>query len=543
MVEHPILRLHDPDDGLGRKDSIDDEVREIDLLISEGSCESAHKAVLTLLRKHPEECAVRTNAVNFLMEIGERLKDKGIIESALEEAGGLVNDPSFERYASHLNFALGAGHHALYVIEIQKNNRIRQLFNYNNLQMAKKYDRASLKLIDDEDLELRARTLVNLGNTLDTLGRREEALAVYDEALDIRPDHAMAMCNKAMALVYYARICGVYEVATILEAHRMLDAVLGNKELADSLDATARQIFEKTEDGNRRVLAKLKIIHSHVKHKKYDESYMTNFERLYMKYCSDKNLFLNLHVVDRKCEASIVDPLFISYFGPLDEEDRAYDLFRYFNQIKEDFITARMMLVESQYRRSDFDRISRRTTLINTLDYSVFNIYVGYLKCSFKQAFGILDKIAVFINRHFQIGLQENRIAFDETRHGKSVWISADGTTRQVIVDSENESLLALYDIFRDFQSGEYQDLKDIRNSLVHRRLVVHRPPTRAESKIIDKENIQYDELLAKTEFLLKLVKSSIVYLLAFVEEENAKKQSSHTKLLGKLPLDDFQYL
>lgn len=536
-----IPRL-DSDEDLDRNKLIDDRSVEIDRFISDGSGDAAHKAVLALVREYPDDVRVMTNAVTFLTEIGAILKDRSMIAGALTEAESLLSDPLFKPYLSRLNFTLGNGYYVLYTLGVQKDGRIRQLFNDNNLQMAKKYERASLRLIDSDDLELRVRTLVNLGNTLDTLGRREEALAAYDEALDIRPDHVMARCNKAMALIYYARICGAYELATIVEAHRMFNGVLGNKERADSLDAAARQVFEERRDRIQRVLVNHGP-YSHAKHERYDDSHMTDFERFYVEYCSDKNLFLNLHVVDHKCEASIVDPLFISHFGSLAEKERAYDLFKYFNQIKEDYIIARMMLVESQYRRNDFDRISRRTTLVNTLDYAVFNIYVGLLKCSFKQAYGILDKIAVFINRHFQIGLRDDRIDFDDARKGKSVWIGADGTPQQKIVDSENESLYALYDIFQDFQNGEYQELKKIRNSLVHRRLVVYRPPTETAAKSIDDESIQYDELLSKTEFLMKLVKSSIIYLLAFVEDENANRRSSGKMPIGGFVLDDSQHL
>ena len=124
------------------------------------------------------------------------------------------------------------------------------------------------------------------------------------------------------------------------------------------------------------------------------------------------------------------------------------------------------MLVQSQIRRKDFDSISRRTTFINPLDYSQTNIYTGLLKSAFKEAFNILDKIAVFLNRYYNLGFNENAIYFD------SIWVNdkkKNPTIREEILKTENLRLYALYDIYKDFQSGYYQTMKDIRHALTHR--------------------------------------------------------------------------
>ncbi|GAI13236.1 unnamed protein product, partial [marine sediment metagenome] len=60
-------------------------------------------------------------------------------------------------------------------------------------------------------------------------------------------------------------------------------------------------------------------------------------------------------------------------------------------------------MVQSQFKRDDFDRISKRTTFVNTLDYSIFNIYIGLLKSAFKEAYNILDKISRFINEYYKL--------------------------------------------------------------------------------------------------------------------------------------------
>ena len=114
----------------------------------------------------------------------------------------------------------------------------------------------------------------------------------------------------------------------------------------------------------------------------------------YIEFCSKHKLFLNFHIHEDNCEASIVDPIFISMITPIDDNETYNNLAKHINQIKEDYAIARLLLVQSQFKREDFDNISKRTTFVNTLDYSMFNIYVGLLKSAFKEAYNILDKIS-----------------------------------------------------------------------------------------------------------------------------------------------------
>ena len=79
-------------------------------------------------------------------------------------------------------------------------------------------------------------------------------------------------------------------------------------------------------------------------------------------------------------------------------------------------MTARLALVQSQLTSDDLSAVSEQTTLINLYDYSASNIYVGYLKSAYKEAFGVLDKIAVLLNHYLGLGLPEDHCYY------RSVW-------------------------------------------------------------------------------------------------------------------------
>jgi HEPN superfamily protein len=64
----------------------------------------------------------------------------------------------------------------------------------------------------------------------------------------------------------------------------------------------------------------------------------------------------------------------------------------------------------------DFSVISEQTTLASLHDYSVSNIYVGYLKAAYKEVIGVLDKIAVLLNHYLSLGLREDSCYY------RSVW-------------------------------------------------------------------------------------------------------------------------
>jgi hypothetical protein len=161
-------------------------------------------------------------------------------------------------------------------------------------------------------------------------------------------------------------------------------------------------------------------------------------------------------------------------------------------------------------------------------------LYFGLLKSAFKEAYNILDKIAVFINDYYKLGLTEDKIYFT------SIW-QKDKKIRDEILKSKNISLYALYDIYQDFKSNHYKNIQNIRNALTHRTLVIFDSALTDWDKKDDKNNIGYNTMLNETIALLKLTKSAIIYLVNFVNIEENKKRSNG--LIVPMFVDTSQFL
>jgi hypothetical protein len=114
---------------------------------------------------------------------------------------------------------------------------------------------------------------------------------------------------------------------------------------------------------------------------------------------------------------------------------------------------------------------------------------------------------------------------------------------RPEIVNSKNISLYALYDIFLDFKSGYYKRIQDARNALVHERLVIYDSVSTRWDNKVDKYNIGYETMLSQTIDLLQLVKSSIIYLINFVQLDEDKKKKDSTGLIASMYVDTTQFL
>jgi len=197
--------------------------------------------------------------------------------------------------------------------------------------------------------------------------------------------------------------------------------------------------------------------------------------------------------------------------------DQFFRLSEYLNQIKQDYITARFLLILSGYKGLSLDFVDKRVKIIDTLDYRIHNIYIQLVKTSFKGFYDILDKIACFINDYLKLGIPEKKTTF------RKVWYS-NLKTKMIhtkIMDTKNLSLNALFDIHRDFENGPYEKLKNTRHALTHRFVNVRRFQEKE-----DEENMTKETLVRQTLELARIVRSAIIYLLHFVYFEETKKEA-----------------
>lgn len=510
------------------------ETTKISSLIGKGKFKSALKKFFNLESEYPQDPYIQFIKVGVFIDSGYGINDEDIIKQGIEEGVNLLKEEYFKDQFASLNYNIANGYMSLYEILRAKYDSINYIDN-NDLQKAKYHFREALKYSNLFNFKLMKELWTNYGNCLSTLGRSLEAFQCYENALRIGSEFSMALFNKARVMQFFADISGVYREAIYIDAYQIHKSLIGR---SSELTLFAKKALSDEIKRIESLVENKNILNKKIKHNMYSESGLSRFEKFYLDFSSNYNLFLNLHIHADRCEASIKDPVFISLITPLEDDHTFYDLAKYINQIKEDFAVARLLLVQSQFKRKDFNRISQRTSFVYSLDYSIFNIYIGLLKSAFKEAFNILDKITVFINDYYKIGMNPRSIYFDNPRF----WQEED-KIKKMYLDSENISLFALYDIFFDFQSGYYRKIKNIRNALTHRRLAIFESDLANLDNTNDSTNIDYNSMFEETISLFKMVKSAIIYLINFVENEERKKWIKSGKKIAPFFVDDYQFL
>lgn len=521
-----------------------DKIELIHSLIN-NDCRKALVKIEEFEKEYPHDNLFLFYKGGFLINIGHNLKDCEIIKHGIVETEKSLSFVKGTTDKAYLHYCLANGHLGLFELEENKSsNDYKIIPESENLYRAKQHLRLSCSNGEFDNSNLKGQIYVNLGNCLDTLGRSVEAIDLYDKAISINNKFSMAIANRAVALRAFAEISDKYRASIYIKAYQDIQSVINNSDLVAVGGKNAKQGFECELQYIESRFQDKSLLKKKLKHPKYKSDNLSNFEKFYVDLCQKEKLFLNFHIHQDHCKAAIEDPIFIRLITKVDENDTFYKFAKYLNQIKEDYAVARLLLVQSQYRQDDFNRISERTTFVYALDYSQFNIYTGLLKSSFKEAFNILDKIAVFINNYCQLGFKEEDIYFDAIRwqKGSSIWQDA-GVIRKEILNSENKSLYALYDIYRDFRSEENQRIKDIRNALTHRRLVIYDSELTDWDSKLDKHNIGYNTMLTETIQLMKLVKASIIYLVNFVNVEESKKKNADGKPILDMYVDTSQFL
>jgi tetratricopeptide (TPR) repeat protein len=468
--------------------------------LDSGDIEGALKITDQLKSYFPNAIAIFICSGN-LIDIGSASRNKELLNEGIQ----LLEKINFKGLKSEKYYYMGNAYYSLFSINYIKN----QFYHYFNaeseLLLAKKYFFKALKYIDRdlvffEKKELKSRILVNIGNSFDELGRNMDALEYYEKSFKYNPKNAMAWGNKGIALERYAKLMGHYKTTIYWDAH---EALL--KSLSLSPYPQAKQKFEE----------KLLKLDERLKSKNPVNKPILLIEGindldLHNKtFCFDNKIFLNLCNYCQKCKHSIEDAVL-----PNIKEDENFNLLRtYFNHIKLDYITARAMLVLSNYNKLDLNILYNNLNLFSLEDKEIDDVNVQLLKLSFKNFMDILDKIGHFLNEYLNLNLRDKEVSF------LKVLDTIQNTKNDTINNQKkNPGLNALFSIYLDLKSGEYNELLELRNKITHRFIIIKKDAVTEDSTLINIQTFQN-----KTIKLANVVKNSIMYLFYFVnlEERN----------------------
>jgi len=307
----------------------------------------------------------------LLIDVGSALGDGEIVEEGvvllLRDFEKIISN---KKYAPTAYYNLGNGYSAIFHFKKIK-NPYAACFNETELAKAKTCYRKAFEY-DIVDTSLCSQILVNIGNCFDQLGRVVEALECYEKALQFKPDHGMALANKGVALYYYSGLAGEHQATFMLDAHSLITEGL---KLGVDLDS-ASYFKEYLKRISKRFKDK-KVLEEEPKFPGYKIKGESEFENFLIKFCLENKLYLNICNYCQKCNAAIGDQIVIKEMIVQHERSGRKDLLKddqflrlsaYVNQIKQDYITARFLLILSRYKGINLDFVDKNVRVINTLD-------------------------------------------------------------------------------------------------------------------------------------------------------------------------------
>lgn len=457
----------------------------------------------------------------LLIDLGTMVRDEGMIERGTCQIEQVIRDKPLPEVNAPMYYNAGNGYGELW--KLRSRRCIEEGYIDDSYMKAKCYYQKALKWIQGDrakvDTTLHVQLLVNFANLFDSIGRHGEALRFYDKALELRPDFGEALGNKAILLSFYAFLLHGYTHLYLLESQKLL-----GQALASTLDPQMKETFGRTLD---RVNA---IVEAHSEMQPEDVSEVTlrsPFHEHLHSVCSHYGLYLcpGTHITTLQGRP-LGDPMFVKQlYSPLTDGNRTDRYITFLNEIKQDYVLARFLFIQSQYRTENIDIVDLGLSQYYPLDYSMNSTYVQLLKTSYVTAVNLLDKAANFVWDYCEVA----SLSRQRDVNFRSIWSDQNSSNRlrPELASRQNFLLLALLDMAMEFSAkGRLSKANILRNALTHRFLVVHdMMPNEQENSDIPR--ILHKDLVEECITILQLARSAIMYLILFVDSEERKREDT----------------
>lgn len=363
----------------------------------------------------------------------------------------------------------------------------------------------------------------NLANRLNALGRPVAANEQWLEVLDTEPRFAKALANRARAMASYATSLydKGHEVWLLAAAQFLFDAALHETAVWESGD---RESFAPalTEERDR-ILAYLAEVG-------FNESFdlnqwqlgATQEERAYRQWGLHERLFLNpLNDVYTDSVAA-TDVLHLPDHTYKRDEPPRFPA--YYNLLKQEYVSARYRLYHATHQH-DPGFLMDEVLMLDSGEGQALGHYTEELKSAFRSAYSLFDKIGLFLNEYFQLGLSASKVYF------RSVWSVQ---VCQMFEGRRNMPLRGLYFLSKDLFDEAFEevsepaaaDLAGLRNQIEHRFLSLQQ--SEVGNSTDTHRLILIADLQARTLRVLKMAREALIYLsLAMHREEVLRAESS----------------
>lgn len=376
----------------------------------------------------------------------------------------------------------------------------------------------------------RCQIATNLGNLYSNVGRFVEALGYYNAALSLNANFGMAIAAKANCLLFYAR--ALYD-----EGHQAVFA----RTVADLADDALQLplepgVHESLERQRRIAEGRAGLPIEAFDEERQDSLGNDSEEASYREWCLDCRLYVNPLNDLVALPIAAQDVLHLPNIVVRTEVGSGFHGF--FNHLKQEFAASRYFTFKALRTITHRHYADNDIGLVETWNDTVLSLANEQLKWGFRSAYSILDKIAVFIAKYFDVDLPDHRVKFRSIWHRKGK--SANGLAT-VFDDRQNWPLRGLYWISKDFieDDDEFhqalepdaQEVATLRNRLEHRYVrVVHQRIVRGpdEPRLVPPDPFAYvvtlEDLNAKVLRLLRTSRAALIYLALALHQEERQR-------------------
>lgn len=390
--------------------------------------------------------------------------------------------------------------------------------------------------------------LTNLANQLSFVGRFIEASYWYDQALSYEPLYAKTLASKAINSKHYAFSLydGNDQLLLLIESYQNFIKATSKNSIYESHDAVETNIaFKKQKNELESILGSDTI--SELSDLNIYSLGRSKSERAYRKWCLAQNLFLNPLNDLGPYSIAAIDSLMLPPFSTLisDKASLIPDIVGFFNQLKQEFVSARYLLHEGlqALEKEGHPHFSDREVLLfNTLDYPAYGLGVEKIRITYRIAYSLFDKISYFLNFYLQLGIPAKSVSF------RNLWY--DQKTKKLLAqfsEHQNWPLRGLFWLSKDLFDPNFQkvmepdakELADIRNYLEHKYLSLHYDwaPHDLQLGAVEKDFLVYQlsdsDFTKKTIHVLKQARSALIYLALAIHREESQRNADKEK--GKM--------
>jgi tetratricopeptide (TPR) repeat protein len=500
-----------------------ERIQALNGLFDTGEIARARDESRRLLKDFDGILEVRFYCAGFLVDAGEQLQDAEATRQGIEIfESKVLNTPGRDA-------CLARGYIVLADLEAGTDRRHWAFLENPAFQKGK---RLLLDLAFAEDPTAPVWVWLATGHALSRVGREIEAIHAYEQALRVVPGAPLALGAKANSLRHLSSVLGPSEKPALEEAARLLRQALASPDLIRDGFPSAREHLQADLDEVVRLVGKAPETTRPEMEIAPEPGTVPPYLEQFLVYCRRWRLFLTYHLHDERVLPALGDTVFLSTIAAEGAASRFPLLAPLFNQIKEDFATARYLLFRALHPDDLQKSAAQMTGYAELADGSFCWLDNGLLKATFNLTYNTLDKLAFLANEYFQLGHDPERVTFKnfwkDTTASRKGSRNRKGESRPnihpALRGSPNDAIAGLVDLSWDLSGKRFRRLEEIRHAQTHRCLVLLRRGAGDRLRAPGVVAVHRTTLERESVRLLRTVKAAIFSLAAAIDLEERRK-------------------